>query len=281
VVDTSKPPGAPLDDLMARALADDAPLPPHADERRFTFDLTLAESIEGCARDLSYRRRVRCPVCDGTRCAPGTSSPMCPDCGRSGRHVRQRAAVRVTTPCGGCEGRGVLGPGCAACKDGSVARDEALRVTLPAGVRDGATRRLEGMGDLGADLATADALIEVRVATPIGITLDGDHLHATLYLSADELRGGGRFQVVGPLGDNTVEVLAGSRDGEVVAQRGGGLPSRESPSGDGGYRAHVGRGDFLVTLRERRAPSPPPSPLRMAVWALGLAAIAWFALRHL
>ncbi len=281
MVDWNKPHDELMDEVMSGAPFVEDRLPPHADDRRFTFDLTLAESIEGCARDLSYRRRVRCPACDGTRCAPGAPSPMCPDCGRSGRRVRELGAVRVATPCARCDGRGVLGPGCEACESGAVLRDESLRVTLPAGVRDGATRRLEGMGDVGADLATSDVVIEVHVATPIGITLDGDHLRATLYLTADELRAGGRFRAVGPLGDNTVEVPAGSRDGDVIAQRGGGLPSRESLAGDGGYRANAGRGDFLVTLRERRAPPPPASPLRMAAWALGLAALAWFALRHL
>jgi hypothetical protein len=74
-----------------------------------------------------------------------------------------RLPVTADAPCPGCTGK-QAGPSCPDCKgSGRVRLAESKRIRIPAGVSDGQTLRLPGLGDTGGSGEAGDLYLTVRV----------------------------------------------------------------------------------------------------------------------
>ncbi len=166
---------------------------------RFTLELDLADVVRGGAYRLDLPRQRICPSCGGVESAG----------------------------CGTCRGGGI------------VIRVEALSLTLPAGVEDGARYILRGEGDAGSCGGSAgDLFVDIRYGKHPLLRVEGHDLvcRATLPFSRAAL---GCELVVPTLGGTkTVVVLPGTQTGSEIKLPGLGLPSLR----DGG------RGDIRVLL---------------------------------
>lgn len=193
-------------------------------------------------------------------------------------------------------------------RDVEIARGEGqepttLRVTIPPGVRPGQKLRLPGQGltapadaedATGAPLPPGDLYLEIELALPKGLTIEGDDLVAHVRLDpAQALRGG---VVTLPWIDGTARVAipAGTEHDARVIQRGWGLlplgtPFSPPPRLDSPYRSREAspRGDLVVVVSLARdadalleaelaatpaRPAGAPAELRAAL--VGLAIVA-------
>src|SRR5580693_4306273 len=128
----------------------------------------------------------------------------------------------------------------------SLAPEEWLDVTIPAGVEDAQVLRLRGKGGPGFGGGTAgDALIEVHVAPHPLFRRDGDNVLLELPVSLAEAVLGARVSVPTVTGPVTMTIPKGSDTGTRLRLRGKGI-----------HRRH--RGSDIVTLKVFIGPSSDP-----------------------
>lgn len=120
----------------------------------------------------------------------------------------------------------------------SLAREEWLDVTIPAGIESGQVLRLRGKGGPGFGGGPAgDALIEVHVSPHPLFRRDGDNILIELPVSLAEVVLGARVSVPTVTGPVTMTIPKGSDAGRQLRLRGKGIQRRSGP------------GDQIVTLR--------------------------------
>jgi DnaJ-class molecular chaperone len=120
----------------------------------------------------------------------------------------------------------------------SLAPEEWLDVTIPAGIEDGQVLRLRGKGGPGFGGGPAgDALIEVHVAPHPLFRRDGDNILLELPVSLAEAVLGARVPVPTVTGPVTMTIPKGSDTGGQLRLRGKGIQRRGRP------------GDQIVTLK--------------------------------
>jgi molecular chaperone DnaJ len=144
----------------------------------------------------------------------------CEDCRGEGE-IRRR-------PCGRCsgEGRGVA--------------SEWLEVKIPAGVGSGSQVRLPGAGNAGRRGGPpGDFVLTVEVEEHPVFRREGDDLHCAVPVGMVDAAMGGHVDVPTPDGPVTIEVPAGTQNGQRFRLRKRGVPR----PGDGG------RGDLWVEVR--------------------------------
>jgi len=128
----------------------------------------------------------------------------------------------------------------------SLAPEEWLDVTIPAGFEDGQVLRLRGKGGPGfGGGATGDALIEVHVAPHLLFRRDGDNVLIELPVSLAEAVLGARVAVPTVTGPVTMTIPKGSDTGRQLRLRGKGI-QKKTP------------GDQIVTLKVFIGPSADP-----------------------
>ena len=105
-----------------------------------------------------------------------------------------------------------------------------IKVTIPAGTRDGQTLRLRGKGGPGLNGGPpGDALIEVEVLPHPFFTLKGDDIHVELPITLAEAVLGGKVNAPTPTGTVSLTIPKGSNTRQGAAPQGQG-------HGEGGRR---------------------------------------------
>jgi DnaJ-class molecular chaperone len=124
----------------------------------------------------------------------------------------------------------------------SLSPEEALDVTIPAGIEDGQVLRLRGKGGPGlGGGAAGDALIEVHVRPHPLFRRVGNDIHVELPVSLAEAVLGARVPVPTVSGPVTMTIPKGSDTGTQLRLRGRGIQRGQS----GGQAS----GDQYVTLK--------------------------------
>ncbi|HEY1794669.1 MAG TPA: DnaJ C-terminal domain-containing protein [Stellaceae bacterium] len=114
----------------------------------------------------------------------------------------------------------------------SLAPDQWLDVTIPAGIADGQVLRLKGKGQNGfGGGPPGDALIEVHIAPHPYFQRDGDNIRMELPVSLSEAVLGGRVTVPTVTGPVTMTIPKGSDTGAQLRLRGKGV-QRKGHEGD-------------------------------------------------
>lgn len=207
--------------------------------------ITLQEAATGVVKDIPVTRIGPCPTCNASGAAPGGSVMTCPVCNGAGQRRTQRRTIlgvmETVSPCDNCGGTGkVVDPPCPTCGgDGRTRVSETVRVTIPAGIDDGATLRVSGKGEAGVRGAqSGDLLLTVRVKEHEVLHREGDDLHAMAAINIAQAALGGTINVPGLFEEQPVEFSPGVQTGATVRLKGKGMP-----------RMRGGVGDMIVHLR--------------------------------
>ena len=86
---------------------------PRARRRRgadltYNFEISLEEAFSGADQEIQILQKTFCPVCQGSRCAPGARPVSCPNCGGRGSLRTQRGFFVTDSACPRCQGQGEL-----------------------------------------------------------------------------------------------------------------------------------------------------------------------------
>jgi molecular chaperone DnaJ len=188
--------------------------------------LTFLEAAEGVRKEVSVNRNVRCETCGGDGAAPGTSRDVCRTCGGKGQVVHSQGFFMISTTCPDCQGEGsrIASP-CPDCQGSGVQQEEdALSVTIPAGVEDGQTLRLAGQGDLSAQGGSPGNLyVHLHVEGDDRLHREGPNLFVDIHLSYPTAALGGQVLVPVLKGEREIDVEPGTQPGDVMVLRGEGV----------------------------------------------------------
>jgi DnaJ-class molecular chaperone with C-terminal Zn finger domain len=216
-------------------------------------DLTvpLSRIVTGGEEEIRFTRPQICPVCHGSRAAPGSSPRKCEACGGSGRQTRQETRkekqgnvlIQHVTICPVCGGSGeIIDKPCPACGGtGSALVEERLKVNIPVGAEEGMALRVPGKG-MPSEVAggpPGDLYVVVRSAPDPRFARDGPDLWRTETLSVADAALGTELTVPTLDATATARVPAGTQPDTVLRLKGKGLP-------EFGGRA---RGDLYLRLR--------------------------------
>jgi molecular chaperone DnaJ len=206
-----------------------------------TVDLTLEEAARGVERRVTLTRLERCGPCAGRGVIRSPEVP-CRFCEGTGEVRTARGHMVFRRVCSACAGQGVTRHRpCAACGgEGVGVRADAVTVSVPPGLDDGALLTVPGEGHAGRRGGPpGDLRLAVRLLPPPVFARDGHDLLITVPIAVHEAGLGARIEVPGLDGPVRLRVPPGTQSGQSFRLRERGLPSAR-----GG-----GRGDQVVTVR--------------------------------
>jgi molecular chaperone DnaJ len=180
--------------------------------------LSFKDSIQGCKRELKFKRKARCKSCHGEGSISLNNG--CVKCGGSGQTTIRRNNMVFIQGCDKCFGR-TQTEDCKACNgEGVVEAEASISVSIPGGVHNDSVLRLNNMGHFMGSFGPleqhTDAHLHISVTPEEGLSLDGNHVIFTLEISLlDAIRGCNK-SVKTVLGDKEVEIKPMSRNKEEV-----------------------------------------------------------------
>lgn len=220
--------------------------PMRGENVRTEVQISFEEACFGVSRELDVMKVEPCDKCKGTGCAEGTTPEVCPDC--KGRGTVTRTArtpfgmMQTQEPCSRCGGTGkIIHQPCPTCKGkGKVRRSRRIKVDIPAGIDDGQTISLRGLGNAGRNGGPAgDLLVTVSVRRHPQFEREDTSILYELPVSIVQASLGAEVEVPTIDGKVKYTVPEGTQSGTVFRLRGKGVP----------YLHGGGRGDQFVTVR--------------------------------
>jgi molecular chaperone DnaJ len=185
--------------------------------------ISFKDAVLGVRKEIKYSRQGKCQNCGGQGQIKLNNG--CQKCGGRGQVINKQTVnnqsfVSVST-CTTCYGKSNISE-CGPCKgEGLVYTDVSVHVSIPGGILDGTTLRLQGMGNyagsvMGVMDQFTDAFLHVTVTPESGLSVEGQSVVSYLSISLlDALRGCER-SVKTIHGQKTAKVKPGSRNKEEV-----------------------------------------------------------------
>lgn len=202
------------------------------DDIAVAVELTLEEAAAGVTREIEFEAVVDCEACEGSGAAPGIEREPCAACNGAGqvRKITRTAFGQFmqTGPCRTCGGTGsVVAEPCGECRgQGLALASRKEEVEIPAGIADGQSIRIPGLGSRGGPgVPPGDLFVQVRVAAHESLERDGDDLVHHLKITMVQAATGGKSPVMTLEGEEEVEIQPGVQSGEVIVMKGRGMPS--------------------------------------------------------
>ncbi len=192
----------------------------------YPLEIDFLDAVHGCAHDLTVPKHKVCETCAGSGAAPGSQASTCGTCGGRGEVIQAQGFFRIRTTCPSCRGEGsVIQEPCPSCRGRrAVPINEALKITLPAGVDDDMQLRLTGKGEPSlAGGPPGDLYVTVRVRPHQDFERRGGDIYSQAPMSYPQACLGSTLQVETVDGPHALEVPAGTPSGKVFHLRGQGV----------------------------------------------------------
>ncbi len=220
--------------------------PMRGSDVRVSVRITFTESVTGTSKKLEVTLKDPCSKCNGTGAKPGTSPETCSKCGGKGQVVYTQQSilgmVRNVQPCPDCRGTGkIIKEKCPDCYGtGYVSSKKTIEVTIPAGIDNGQSIRIQGKGEPGTNGGPrGDLLVTVMISADSEFKRDGYDIYSDVHISYPTAVLGGEIKVKTVDGEVLYEVVSGTASGTTVRLRGKGMPT---------LRNKNVRGDHYITL---------------------------------
>ena len=213
---------------------------------RTSVRLTFEEAVFGCEKEVSINYREECGECGGTGAKPGTKPETCPKCQGKGKilYTQQSifGAMQSVADCSDCRGTGkYVREKCSKCRGtGYTNTRKTFKVSIPAGIDDGMSVRLQGAGEPGTNGGPrGDLLVEATVSQHPIFKRQDVNIYSTVPISFAKAALGGPIRVKTVDGEVEYEVKPGTQTDTRVRLKGKGVPS---------LRSRNVRGDHFITL---------------------------------
>ena len=202
-----------------------------AGEDVFTrVDISFEEAAFGCKKEVSFNHIEKCPDCNGSGAAKGTSPETCNECHGTGQvSVRQNTAFGMfqsSRPCSSCRGTGkIIKTPCKNCNSrGYIKIKKKLEVSIPAGIDNGQRIALRNEGDCGRNGGpNGDLIIEVRVRRHAIFEREGNNIYCEIPIAFTEAALGAEIDVPTLEGNKKYTIPEGTQTGASFVMSGKGI----------------------------------------------------------
>ena len=219
--------------------------PMRGENVRTQAQLTFEEAAFGCSKEIPVSRIEDCPDCGGSGCEKGTTPEVCKRCSGTGTVRSQvRTAFGVMSSqsaCPECSGTGkIIHSPCPKCRGkGAVRKNTTAKVEFPAGIDDGQTLSVHGLGHRGLNGGPAgDLLVTVSVLPHSQFEREGFDVYYDMPITITQAALGDSVEVPTLDGKVKYTIPDGTQTGTVFRLRGKGIPRLNSS----------GRGDQFVKV---------------------------------
>lgn len=208
-------------------------------------EITFEEMVKGTDRTVKIYKNITCDRCHGTGGEPEAKKETCPTCHGTGQ-VRKTmqsffGSFSQVTTCPTCEGAGeVYSQKCKRCGgNGRIKEEETIDVDIPAGIQDGQTLSMEGMGEAGEKGASSGNLyINIHIVPHQKFKREENNMISEEHITFSQAVLGDKIDVETIDGSLKMKVPAGTQSGEVFRIKGEGVP----------FLDRRGKGDQLVKI---------------------------------
>ena len=204
------------------------------------MEISLAEAFAGKTTTIQIHTLVACTQCAGSGGKDGASPVPCTHCRGQGKIRAQQGFFTIERSCHRCQGRGrVIEDPCEKCDgSGHIRRGKDLKLSIPAGIEDGARMRLANEGEAGEYGAPAgDLYIFITVRPHRIFHREGANIHCRVPIPMVTAALGGAIEVPTIDGGRArVNVPGGSQAGQKFRLRNKGMSIMRSAA----------RGDMLI-----------------------------------
>jgi molecular chaperone DnaJ len=181
--------------------------------------IDFKESVLGCKKEIKYARTSKCAACDGHGQVKLDNG--CLECKGRGQITKQHHGMIMVSTCPKCHGKSNLA-NCSTCQgEGTTHADTSVQVSVPAGILDGNTLRLQNMGNYAGSIMGimeqhTDVLCTITVIPEVGLSIEGKSVITTLPISLLDAIKGCHRQVKTIFGEREIIIPPASRNKEEV-----------------------------------------------------------------
>jgi molecular chaperone DnaJ len=219
--------------------------PVPGDDLRYNLTITFEEAAFGAEKEIVIPREETCETCHGSGAKPGTQPVTCKTCNGTGQVRTQQNTIlgsfTSARPCSACRGTGkVISDPCPECHGtGRVRRNLKKKVKIPAGIDNGQSLCLRGMGSAGhRGGPSGDLYVTISVRPHRQFTRKGFDLYLEIPISYTTAALGGSLTVPTLKESVKYQVPAGTQTGSTFRLRDQGI---QRLNGNG-------KGDLFITV---------------------------------
>ncbi|MEZ5359028.1 MAG: molecular chaperone DnaJ [Candidatus Zixiibacteriota bacterium] len=213
--------------------------PTNGRDIKIDMKISVEESASGTQKKIRIMLPNECETCGGSGFTKGGGNRVCSRCNGTGQVSFAQGGFAISRPCPTCFGRGVeQGQICDRCRGtGAVKKRKTITVKIPAGIEDGGSVRLRGIGFPGRNGGSkGDLLIKVKIMSDQKFERDGKHIKTTVDVTFPQAALGAKIPVQTLTKKVMLNIPAGTQPGAVLRLRGAGIKVGDDT------------GDLLVTI---------------------------------
>jgi molecular chaperone DnaJ len=219
--------------------------PRKGDDIGYSLTIAFEEAVFGCKKEIELLLVEKCSDCGGSGAASGSSPETCTHCSGTGQVRYQQntmfgtiATMRTCDKCGGA-GKIIKNP-CKKCGGrGMVRKARRVEVNVPAGIDEGQTISLRGLGNAGINGGpSGDVLVRISIRPHTIFERRNRDIYCEFPITFVQAALGAELEVPTLEGKTKCIVPEGTQTGMVFRLKGKGVTAL------GGR----GRGDQLVRV---------------------------------
>ena len=214
--------------------------PRQGDDIEQTITIDFMESIYGCKKLIKVNIEDECSSCGGTGAYSSKDIKICSRCHGAGSVLVEQNSlfgrIQTQTTCPKCGGKGQeIKRVCDTCGGkGRMRKTKDITVTIPEGVMDGMTMRLEGKGYAGYNGGPhGDLYIHVKVRNHEDFIREGDDIYLEVPITISQAVLGDSIDVPTVYGSVNLKIPAGTQSHTKFRLKGKGAKNvRSKINGD-------------------------------------------------
>ncbi len=207
---------------------------PHAPRKgsdiQIELSISFKEAVTGVEKEVQFRRRTKCNVCDGTAAKPGTEKKTCHTCHGTGRVTTTQntpfGAFSQTETCPTCGGAGEeIEEKCDNCHGrGYINQSTKVKIKIPAGINTGDIIPVRGEGNSGENGGpSGDVFIIIDVEEHEVFKRFGNDIYYELPISFVTATLGNKIKIPTLTGTKEFEIPQGTQADERFRLKGEGM----------------------------------------------------------